>query len=312
MRIGLTFDLQTDPTDERQAEFDPPATVERVQRALERLGHDVVRLGAAADLLGAADRLRQVELVFNLAEGDGSRCREAWVPTLLELLRVPYVGSDPLALMLGLDKVMAKRLAVATGIPTPRWVSAPRPGALPEAIELTFPLIVKPRAEGSGRGIGREAVVRTPDALRRRAAWLFERCPGPILVEEFIPGGELTVFVIGNDPPVAYPAIQRPLDPETGLSYHVVSPAPSAWTAPLELTDGVEAAARQAALTMFHAITCRDMARVDLRVDPDGRVWFLEINPLPSFDPEGTLGLLAEHLGVTYEALIGRILDERV
>ena len=308
MRIGLTYDLQTDAADERQAEFDPPATLEALTTALESLGHQVIRVGSAQDLLAHPDRLQGVELVFNIAEGAHGRCREAWAPTLLELLGVPYVGSDPLALSLGLEKAMCKRLASAEGIPTPRWLSIARASALPKTLPLTFPLIVKPQQEGSGRGIDAGAVVRTPEALTARVAWLLTRCEGPVLIEEFVAHGELTVCIIGNDPPTAYPAIQRALDPETRLSCHVVRPVPERVECPLTLESALDAEARCTAVAVFQALGCRDMARVDLRVDAQGRLWFLEINPLPSFDPEGSLGLLAESLGTTYAHLVGEIL----
>ena len=314
MRIGLTFDLQTDPTDERQAEFDPPSTIHAICRALESLGHHVVLMGNAADLLDSPTTSSLsggggVDLVFNLAEGVSGRCREAWVPTLLDLARIPYAGSDALALSAGLDKVLCKRLARAEGIRTPDWISLEHPDALPAMIPLTFPVMVKPRYEGSGRGIDAGAVVHDRAALAARAAWLFARCPDSLLIEEFIAGGELTVCLIGNDPPVAYPAIQRPLDPATGLSCHVVRPTPAQGACPLTLEPALEAEARRVALRMFTILGCRDIARVDLRVDDVGRVFFLEINPLPSFDPEGSLGLLAEYLGVTYAQLLGRVLD---
>ena len=309
MRIGLTYDLQTDPTDERQAEFDPPATIEALRGSLAALGHEVIPLGSAHDLVAAPQRLKVVGLVFNIAEGSHGRCREAWVPTLLELRGVPYVGSDALALMLGLDKVMSKRLAAVAGIATPRWISVEKLSALLSPVPLAFPVIVKPRFEGSGRGIDAGAVVRTPEALAARLAWLFARCEQPMLVEEFIAAGELTVCVIGNDPPIAYPAIQRPLDPATRLSCHVITPAPSRWDTPLSLDAALDAEARRIALAMFDALGCRDMARVDLRVDDQSRVYFLEINPLPSFDPSGSFGLLAEFLGTTYTELMSRILE---
>lgn len=309
MRIGLTYDLQTDPADERQAEFDPPAVLDAVSGALAALGHEPVRLGGTAELLEQPQRLREVALVLNLAEGRDGRCREAWVPMLLELRGVPYVGSDPLALSLGLDKVMSKRLAAAEGIATPRWASADHPSRLPRQLPFPFPAIVKPRWEGSGRGIGAGAVVRTPETLAARAAWLAARCGGPLLIEEFIPSGELTVCVIGNSPPAALPAIQRPLDPATRLSCHVIRPIPSTGECPLVLDEPLDAEARRIAVRMFEAIGCRDVARVDLRADAQGRLFFLEINPLPSFDPEGSLGLIAECLGTTYAALIGRVLD---
>ena len=312
MRIGLTYDLQTDPHDERQAEFDPPRTIASLTRALTELGHEVLPLGNAQALLAQPRRVAGVDLVFNLAEGSHGRCREAWVPTLLELFRVPYVGSDPLALSLGLDKAMSKRLAEACGIATPRWITVEEPRAIPAVLPLAFPVIVKPRDEGSGIGIDEGAVVHDRAALVGRACWLFERWQEPIVIEAFIPDGELTVCVIGNDPPTAYPAVQRPLDPRTRLSCHVVKARAGVsreWDTPLELSEELDATARRIALVMFEALGCRDMARIDLRVDTAGTVYFLEINPLPSFDPEGSFGLLAEHLGIPYAQLIGRIID---
>ena len=332
MRIGLTYDLQHDPHDERQAEFDPPRTLEALCQALSGLGHQVVRLGAAQELLAATDRLSAVELVFNLAEGSRGRCREAWVPMLLEVLKVPYVGSDALALSVGLDKVACKRLAVAHGIPTPPWTVITHPDRLPAQIPVRFPAIVKPRYEGSGIGIDEGAIVSNRTELAQRARWLFARWPEEMLIEEMVPHGELTVCVIGNDPPTetalsslsrecrdavaarptAYPAIQRPLDPRSRLSCHVARAATGPWETPLVLNESLEAQARRIALTLFEALGCADVARVDLRVDEQGKVWFLEINPLPSFDPEGSFGLLAEHAGLSYPQIIDRILQAAI
>ena len=311
MHLGLTYDLQEDPADERQAEFDPPRTVDALASALRALGHEVVRLGGAEALLAAPWRLRDVGLIFNIAEGAFGRCREAWVPMLLEQWRVPFVGSGSTTLALGLDKVMSKRLARASGIRTPAWAVVEPGQRLERLRELSFPLIVKPREEGSGRGIDRHAVVHTFAELAERVAWVTAHYRQPCLVEQFIPFGELTVFMIGNRPPQALPAIQRPLDPATRLACHVAGPG-AAWLSPLELTPELDEEARRVALTMFQALRCRDMARVDLRVDERGRVYFLEINPLPSFDPEGSLGLLAEYLGTAYERLVGQILDAAV
>ena len=172
-------------------------------------------------------------------------------------------------------------------------------------------MILKPRWEGSGIGIDEGAVVHDQSSLLRRAQALWSRWPEPLLVEAFIDGGELTVLAIGNDPPTAYPPIQRPIDARTHLACHVVRHC-EAWEAPLVLTDELDAQARRAALTIFEAVGCRDMARIDFRVDNDGRLWFLEINPLPSFDPDGTFGLLAESMGLGYAQLIGRILDAAI
>jgi len=312
MRIGLTYDLQTDPHDPRQAEFDPPRVIEAVCAALESLGHDVVRLGAPRALLTSPLAARNVELVFNIAEGGWGRCREAWAPTLLELLGVPYVGSDALALALSLDKLASKRVAVAEGVRTPRWVVVADPSAWDGRTTLAYPLIVKPRYEGSGAGIDEDAIVQDHAALRRRVEAVFARFHQDVLMEEFIPAGELTVCLIGNDPPTVFPAIQRPLDPHSRLAYHVCAKPPASWVAPLMLDEPLDAEARRIARVMFEALGCRDMARVDLRVDDHGRPFLLEINPLPSFDPEGSVGLLAECLGRSYADVVGMILDAAI
>ncbi len=366
MRIGLTYDLRTDDDDPRQAEFDPPSTIEAICQALRVLGHEVVRLGGAHELLRERTRLSAVDLVFNLAEGSWGRVREAWVPTLLDLEHVPYVGSDAFALMVGLDKLLCKRVAAAEGLTVPRGISAEHPAALPAHLPVSFPVIVKPRFEGSGRGIDAGALVHTDEALHARVMWLYTQCPAPVVVEEFIAGGELTVFLIGNDPPTALPVVQRSLDSTTGLATHVIpSPATSPeatsrpsgreaplrsavagegmitpppaegdspalrgsspWPAgeqardkrgspptdavcPLHLESALETQAKEVAQRMFQAIGCQDMARVDLRVDEGGRVYFLEINPLPSFDPAGSVGWLAEVLGISYAEIVGQVL----
>jgi len=147
--------------------------------------------------------------------------------------------------------------------------------------------------------------VHDRESLRRRVAWAVERFSQPCVVEEFIAHGELTVFLIGNHPPQALPAIQRQLDPTTRLSCHLIrKPTPQTWLSPLELTDELDCRARAIAATMFDVLGCRDMARVDLRVDEAGSVYFLEINPLPSFDPDGSIGLLADYFQVTYRDIV--------
>jgi D-alanine-D-alanine ligase len=313
MKIGLAYDLQTDPDDPRQAEFDPPRTLEALADALQALGHEVCRLGGAEALLGGLDAVRGVDLVWNLAEGSRGRCREAWVPALLEQLGVPFVGSGSRALALALDKAVTKHLARACGVSTPDWVSLTRVQECARAEPLGFPLIVKPRHEGSGIGIEPTAVVRDPASLRARVAWSLETWRQPCVVEQFIPFGEVTMLVLGNDPPQALPAVQRPLDPVSRLACHVVpGHAPARWVAPVELSPALEEAAGRAAVAVFEALDCRDVARADFRVDEDGQPQFLEINPLPSLDPEGTVGLIAECVGASYMELIGRILEAAI
>lgn len=313
MRIGLTYDLQTDPAQEHQAEFDPPATLDALTQALRQLGHSVVLLGSASTLAEKPAALAGVDLVFNIAEGSRGRCRESWVPVLLEHWGKPFAGSGATTLALALDKAMTKKLVAASSIPTPPWKQVSDPDAVLTGWLPPFPVIVKPCHEGSGLGVGVDSIITDRQALYAQAERLINRFQQPCLVEEFIAFGELTVFLIGNNPPEALPAIQRPLNPQTRLSCHVAGEAsPQSWLCPVAITRELDAQARQMAKAVFELLKCRDMARVDFRVDEAGKLYFLEINPLPSFAPDGSLGLLAEYLGTAYAALVGRILDAAV
>ena len=313
MRIGLTYNLKTDSSSPMQAEYDPPETVAAITRALRCAGHDVVPLGSVDALLRVLTTpARALDLVFNIAEGAHGRCRESWVPALLETAGVPYTGSGPSALALALDKLAAKRLCEGEGIPTPRWTQV-RPGEsvrLPPS--LRFPLIVKPRHEGSAMGIDAGAVVRDRKALEARVRWLASAYRQPVLIEEFIAGGEATVCLIGNDPPVALPVILRPLDPVTGLAWHVgASPSrdPARAVVPITRTPELEVALQRHATAAFMLLGCRDLARVDFRISETGQPYFLEINPLPNLSPEDSFGLLGESLGIGYDGIIRRILE---
>lgn len=256
--------------------------------------------------------LSTVDIVFNLAESYGGRCREAWVPTLLETFGIPYTGSGPETLTLALDKVTTKRLCRAHGIPTPWWTSVTSADRLPSSEMLPFPLIVKPRHEGSAIGIDAGAIVRDGAALHARVRWALAAYHEPVLIEAFIAGGEATVCVIGNDPPEALPPILRPLDPATGLAWHAAkqdAPDPSTAALPVALTPALEALLQRQAVAIFSLLGCRDVARADFRIDPQGRVYFLEINPLPNLSPTDSFGLLGECLGIGYDGMIRRILE---
>src|SRR5260370_8434275 len=253
MRIGITYDLKVDRVgeepdgpfpDDLQEEFDSPETIESIAMALRDLGHEVEMLGDGRELL---ERLLDAtpDFVFTLAAGRGiSRSREARVPAVLDMLGIPYTGSDPLTLAVTLAKVCAKRLVQATGVAVPRGFivedgkhedrtrrhedtetetgtataavsdSSPclRVSVSPCLIpfdpqcailnpQLRFPLIVKPAWEGSSKGIRHNCLVTRAEELDSAIAALQQDHRQPVLVEEFIDGDELTVGVIGNDPP---------------------------------------------------------------------------------------------------------------
>lgn len=325
MRIGLAFDLREadaappppDRPDDWFEEYDPPATVSAIEGAIAGRGHEVVRLGGGREFLERV-LAERVDFVFNISEGRGThRGREGQVPSILEMLGVPYSFSDPLALGISLDKGLTKRLAAAAGVAVPPGWMVRRPEEVERLAgeDLPYPLFAKPAFEGSSKGIRATSKIPDAEALRRVISSLLGDYRQPILVEAFVAGDEYTVGVVGNDPPEALGAMRiRPKsgpDPhfaytlevkrdwENQVAYDVPAPLPPV---PLErlLADAVRA---------FRALECRDVARVDFRMD-GGTPLFLEINPLPGLSPAyGDLPILARGHGLAYEEFMGRILD---
>jgi D-alanine-D-alanine ligase len=320
MRIGLTYDLKTElPGDERadlpddlQEEYDSPDTIEGIAAVLRELGHEVVKLGDGRPLL---ERLlaRPPEFVFNIAEGQGvGRCREARVPAVLEMLGIPYSGSDPLTLAATLDKDCAKRLVASAGVPVPRGaVLAPEDRI--EKGALGFPLLVKPAWEGSSKGIRGKCLVHSAGELAEAVASLRRDHRQPILVEEFIDGDELTVGLVGNRPPEVL-GVMRVLPNRTDAPFIYSLEVKRdfrrqvRYECPARLPAAATAAVERAALTAWQVLGCRDVARVDFRLR-DGVPYFLEVNPLPGLNRETSdLVILTQLRGRSYSWLIGRIL----
>ena len=316
MIIGMTYDLKTeyvfkagDPKD-ANAEFDHPDTIGIMAESIEAAGHQVVRIGHAGNLIRMLDSLR-VDLVFNIAEGNQGRNREAQVPILLEMRGIPYSGSDGLTQALTLDKLMTKKVLISEGIPTPRFFEIRREeDPLPQ--DLSFPLIVKPRFEGSSKGLTEKSVVRGPEELREQAAWVIRTYHQPALVEEFIRGNEFTVAVIGNDPPEALPVVRIQIDGKTELGdlfytfSRIVEGAK--YLVPAGIEPKLENRLKELALRTYKAVECKDFGRVDIRVDAAGNPFVLEINPLPSLSTEDVFGILAGHLGLSYGDMIRKLL----
>ena len=321
MRVGLIYDLFEDyPWVEGEAfdadvENEPEETVVALEKALRALGHDPIRIGPARNLLGGKE-IPALDLAVNIAEGGRGRNREGEAPTLLEMHGIPYVGSDALTLSLSLDKAWTKDLARAAGVRTPDYFVASSAKGLP-GLKLPFPLFVKPRYEGSAKGLSSENKVHTAQELETQVARLTELYGQDVIVEEFIEGSEFTVAVVGSAPARALPVIQRAVETESGIGLHVLDrkglpPVTGSYDLPGELTSDLESRLQQAALAVFHKLECKDFARVDFRVDSEGQEWFLEINPLPTFAPDGTFAIMAELEGQTYSEFLATVLCEAI
>ena len=315
MRVGLCFDRFGDtprppgaPPD-WDAEYEPEETVAALEDALRLLGHTPVRIGNARALLAAlAWGPLGVEAAVSIAEGYGSRNREAHVPVLLELAGVPLVGSDALALSVSLDKHLTKTVVAAAGVAVPAGVVVPPGGdAAGLAVGLPFPLMVKPRYEGTAKGIAPSSRCGTPAALATEAARQHRLYRQDVVAEAFVAGAEFTVGVVGTGPGArALPALQRAVDPATGIGTHALGDVDGVVEG--ALTPDLEARLAEAAVAAHRALDCRDFSRSDLRVGPDGTPVFIEINPLPTFAPDGTFAILAELEGRPYPEWLAGVL----
>lgn len=321
MRIGITCNLKTDQTpafgvpDDLQEEFDSPATVDAISGVLERLGHEVSLYGDGREMLA---RLLEdpPDFVFNFAEGHGvGRSREARVPAVLEMLNIPFTGSDPLTLAVTLDKDCARRLAQSHGVTVPGGVVC-SPGEDVSALvsAIAPPWIVKPAWEGSSKGIRGKCVVDSSHEAAAAVQRLQQDYGQPVLVEEYISGEELTVGVIGNDPPQVI-GVMRVVPTQVSERFVYSLEVKRDWRrqvryeCPAQLPPAQLAAAERAALAAYRALGCRDVARIDFRVR-GGTPYFLEVNPLPGLNPETSdLVILARLAGWSYDRLIGGILQ---
>jgi len=316
MRIGFVYDLRDDYlaqgfSEEATAEFDSAATVDAVAAALARTGARVVRVGPGRALAARLVAGERFDLVFSIAEGLNGRAREAQVPALCELFDQPYVFSDPLTMAATLDKAVAKRLVAAAGVATAPFAVLERP-ADAAAVDLPFPLFVKPLAEGTGKGC--DAASRADDAggLEGAAAGVIARFGQPALVETFLPGRELTVGIVGNGETAEVVAVME-IVVATGVDAGLYSYANKELCEErviYRLAGDAEAAeAARAGLAAYRALGCRDAARIDFRSDAAGRPLFLEANPIAGLNPtHSDLPILAALAGHDYDWLIGRIL----
>lgn len=318
LSIGLTYDLRDDYlaegwSEEQTAELDSLGTIEAIESALAELGHRPERIGHARRLMARLGAGERWDLVFNLAEGLSGFGREALVPALLELYRIPYTFSDPLAMTVSLHKATTKRVLRDAGLPTPDFALVATT-ADASRVTLPLPLFVKPVAEGTSKGISGASVVTSAAELEAACAELLARFDQPVLVETFLPGRELTVGLLGTGREAeVLGSLEVILLP--GAEPDVYSYANKERCEELvryELRRGagepMVAEAEALALAAWRLLGCRDAGRVDLRCDARGRPQLIEVNPLAGLHPSHSdLPILATALGLPYHRLLERI-----
>jgi D-alanine-D-alanine ligase len=317
LRIGFTFNVKRVSSkngNDTEAEYDAPETIDSIRDALESYGHVVLPFEATAEL----PRLLMdspVDLVFNIAEGVEGRNREAAVPALCELMGIPYTGSDAATLSIALDKALSKRVLCQHGILTPEF-QVMETGRERLSPKMRFPLIVKPNQEGSSKGVSAHAsVVDGEESLRQVVRELLERYRQPALIEHYIAGREFTVGLLGDKRPRVLPPMEILFldknNPRPVYDYQIKQEWEKHvyYQCPAQLTPAELRAIERVARETFAALDCRDVARVDLRMDSEGDFYVLEVNPLPGLTPNySDLCLIAKAAGIDYRSLIGEVL----
>lgn len=323
MHIGMTYDLRDEYLaegygEEETAEFDRADTVDAIATGLLELGHQVDRIGRARQLvtrLAAGDRW---DLVFNICEGLRGMAREAQVPAILEVYDIAYTFGDPLVMALCLHKGLAKMVVERAGLPTSKSLLVESPADLDlllDRLTLSFPLFAKPVGEGTGKGITPASRIATRAELLAVCRQLLEQFRQPVLVEEFLPGREFTVGLLGTGPratvlgtleiilrggaePDVYSYVNKERCEEL-VEYRLV-----------RADDPQVRMAEQTALAAWRALGGRDGGRLDLRCDAQGVPQFMEANPLAGMHPSHSdLPMLATAVGMPYVELVRRIVE---
>lgn len=299
---------------EQTAEFDKESTIEGIEQAIEKAGHTVERIGNAIDLMQALLDGKKWDMVFNIAEGLYGEGRESLVPALLDTYKIPYVFSGPVTLGISLNKAFAKQLVKSKGVNTPAFHVVSQQSDI-EEIVLEYPLFAKPISEGTGKGISSRSLIASKEELENTCHYILNKFNQPVLVEEFLPGREFTVGVIGSGDAAYVPGAMEIIylqgtkqiytydnkeNYEDRIEYEAVGG---------ELLEEC----KKVALKSWRALNCYDGGRVDVKIDRFGKMSFIEVNPLAGLNPTTSdLPILCQLNGMDFQHLIEEILKSAI
>jgi D-alanine-D-alanine ligase len=332
MRVGLTYTIKRGETEDgqeppgsflsdAQAEWDAPETIAAVQSALEE-HHEVIPIEASEDAYAVLQETRP-DIVFNMAEGTSGPCREGYIPSILEHLKIPYTASDPLTLSICLDKSRTKEILAYYGLPITRFRVVNDHNF--SFNTLHYPLMVKPLYEGSSIGIRNDSLVKTRREMRDRVMWLLNTYCEPAIVEEFLPGREFTVAILGNGEEarvlpiveILFDSLPQGVNPiysyEAKWVWDQSSNPLKIFQCPAGLGTELQTEIESICLRAYSILRCRDWCRIDVRLDAAGRPHILELNPLPGILPSpednSCFPKAARAAGMDYNQLINAVLD---
>lgn len=291
-------------------------SVQRVMDALRAGGHEIKVMEGDITLFSKLRKFippdengRPTGVVFNLSYGIQGDCRYTHLPAMLEMVGIPYTGANPLGHAISLDKVVTKQILDKEGIPTPKMAVLSRPD--PSAAEgLRFPLVVKPRHESTSCGLH---LVHTHEELISAVRSVTAQFEQDALVEEYIPGRELCISILGNRELEVLPFVELDFNGRENPmltredKFHRTEDEPQK-NCPIVIARDLETRIREMVTRAFRLCQCRDYARVDLRIDRFGNPYILEINSMASLGQGGTFVVAAREAGYSFEALINEII----
>jgi D-alanine-D-alanine ligase len=293
---------------EDTAEFDKQETVDALDAALVKMGHKTEQIGNAFQIIEALASGKRWDLVFNIAEGLYGDGRESVIPAILDQYKIPYIFSGPIIMGLSLNKHLTKLIVKAAGVPV-------SPGMLISEIQdidkcnLEYPLFIKPVSEGTGKGITEKSLVNSPGELKKMSEWILTRFNQPALVEEYLPGKEFTVGIVGSGDNAEVIGGMEVICSDN-LPYSVeVKENYQQYCQYKTLDKDIEEECKKVALNAWRALGAVDAGRVDLKADKNGRICFIEANPLAGLNPiHSDLPILARMYGIEYQKLMEMIM----
>jgi D-alanine-D-alanine ligase len=317
MKVGLTYDLRSWYIDrgysmDETAEFDKQETVDALENSLKLMGHETDPIGNTFQLIEALAAGKKWDIVFNIAEGLYGDGRESVVPAILDQYKIPYVFSGPVIMGLSLNKHLAKLVVAASGVPV-------SPGCLITELKdldnckLNFPLFVKPVSEGTGKGITDKSLVNSSVELFKIAEWILTEFHQPALVEEYLPGREFTVGVVGyGDEAFAIGGME--VMTINNLPYSVeVKENYQNYCTYKPLDPDITDECKSVALRAWKALDAVDAGRIDLKADRNGKICFIEANPLAGLNPvHSDLPMLSRMYGIEYQTLMEMIMKSAI
>ncbi len=303
------------------AEWDTWETINSIKNALAL--YNDVELVEANESAFEKFKQMQPDIVFNFAEGLKGISREAQIPAMLDMLDIPYTGSDPLTLATCLDKARTKEVLTYHGIPNPKFILADTVEKISDHC-LRFPLIVKPYSEGSGKGIFSTSYVKNQEELIREVNRVLSEYEQPALIEEFLPGREFTVAVLGNDD-------ETEVLPVVEINYNdfpdgfiPIYSFEAKWildtrenpldvfTCPADISKDLELQIKDTVLKAYKTLRCKDWSRIDVRMDADNIPNIIEVNPIPGILPNpednSCFPKAAKTVGLSYDDIVNNVL----